>query len=92
MRHHFDVIVAVALVVGSAAIAGAQVGRVGGVVKDDDGQPIKGATVSAENPDAPLGSFTATTDDKGRFAIIGLARASGPSWRKLRGSRPSSPS
>ena len=74
MRHHLGVIVAVALVVGSAATAGAQVARVGGFVKDDTGQPIKGATIRADNPDAPLGTLTVATDDKGRFAIIGLAR------------------
>jgi tetratricopeptide (TPR) repeat protein len=50
------------------------VARVAGLVKDEGGQPIKGATIRAENPDAPLGSLTAATDDKGRFAIIGLAR------------------
>ncbi len=30
--------------------AAAQAGRVGGIVKDDKGEPIKGATVTAENP------------------------------------------
>lgn len=50
----------------------AQTGRVGGTVKDDKGQPIKGATVLAENPASSPSSFTATTDDKGRFSIIGL--------------------
>jgi Flp pilus assembly protein TadD len=58
-----------------AALAGgaaAQTGRVGGTVKDEAGQPIKGATVMAENPNASPSSFTATTDDKGRFSIIGL--------------------
>ena len=50
----------------------AQTGRVGGVVKDDKGQPLKGATVVAENPGASPPSFSATTDDKGRFSIIGL--------------------
>jgi Tfp pilus assembly protein PilF len=50
----------------------AQTGRVGGTVKDDAGQPIKGATITAENPNASPSSFTATTDDKGRFSIIGL--------------------
>src|SRR5712692_8433940 len=50
----------------------AQTGRVGGIVKDDSGSPIKGATVMAENPNASPSSFTATTDDKGRFSIIGL--------------------
>lgn len=77
MRHlpgSFRAVVATALFIGWAAVASAQVARVGGFVKDDAGQPIKGATIRAENPDAPLGSLTATTDDKGRFAIIGLAR------------------
>jgi Tfp pilus assembly protein PilF len=55
-----------------ATVASAQTGRVGGQVKDDTGQPIKGATVTAENPSASPSSFTATTDDKGRFSIIGL--------------------
>ena len=41
-------------------------------MKDDKGQPVKGATVVAENPAASPPSFTATTDDKGRFSIIGL--------------------
>src|SRR5580765_4726414 len=65
---------ATALVLGCAASSAAQVARVAGFVKDENGEPIKGATVRAENPDAPLGSLTAATDDKGRFAIIGLAR------------------
>jgi Flp pilus assembly protein TadD len=55
-----------------AASATAQTGRVGGTVKDETGQPIKGATITAENPNASPSSFTATTDDKGRFSIIGL--------------------
>jgi len=55
-----------------AVTASAQTGRVGGTVKDEAGQPIKGATITAENQNASPSSFTATTDDKGRFAIIGL--------------------
>ena len=55
-----------------AGSAAAQTGRVGGVVKDEAGNPIKGATITAENPVASPSSFTATTDDKGRFSIIGL--------------------
>jgi predicted Zn-dependent protease len=50
----------------------AQTGRVGGVVKDTEGKPIKGATVKAQNPSASPSEFTATTDDKGRFSMIGL--------------------
>ena len=55
-----------------AASAQAQTGRVVGVVKDESGQPIKGATLSLENPDASPRNFTATSDDRGRFAVIGL--------------------
>jgi len=55
-----------------AAAAAAQTGRVGGTVKDEAGAPIKGATITAENDTAAPASFTATTDDKGRFGIIGL--------------------
>jgi protocatechuate 3,4-dioxygenase beta subunit len=63
----------VAALVVSALPATAQTGRVGGQVKDaQSGQPLKGATVTAENPQASPSSFTATTDDKGRYSIIGL--------------------
>jgi tetratricopeptide (TPR) repeat protein len=50
----------------------AQTGRVGGVVKSTDGKPIKGATVKAQNPSASPSEFTATSDDKGRWSMIGL--------------------
>lgn len=62
----------VAALVVSALPAAAQTGRIGGTIKDTNGQPIKGATVTAENPGASPSSFTATTDDKGRYSIIGL--------------------
>jgi len=55
-----------------AVPAVAQTGRVGGMVKDTEGKPIKGATVKAQNPGASPSEFTATTDDKGRFSMIGL--------------------
>src|SRR3954453_22597581 len=71
-RHLSRGVLAVLLVVGFAVAAAAQTGRVGGTVKDEAGQPIKGATITAENPSASPSSFTATTDDKGRFSIIGL--------------------
>ena len=73
MRHHHQICLAAVVVFAAfAATASAQTGRVGGQVKDEAGQPIKGATVTAENPGASPSSFTATTDDKGRFSIIGL--------------------
>jgi Tfp pilus assembly protein PilF len=65
------------LVFTIAGSASAQIGRVGGVVKSEDGQPLKGATITAENPN--IGQhFTATTDDKGRFTMIGLRAGT---WR-----------
>ncbi|HZP48183.1 MAG TPA: tetratricopeptide repeat protein [Vicinamibacterales bacterium] len=70
-RVHRPIFAGVA-VLALAASAAAQTGRIGGTVKDEAGQPIKGATIIAENPNAAPSSFTATTDDKGRFAIIGL--------------------
>jgi TolA-binding protein len=75
MRHRFlmfrGVLAAFVVAVLSVSVA-AQTGRVGGTVKDEAGQPVKGATITAENPNASPSSFTATTDDKGRFSIIGL--------------------
>ncbi|HKB12425.1 MAG TPA: tetratricopeptide repeat protein [Vicinamibacterales bacterium] len=69
-------VLAALLIAVFAVTAAAQTGRVGGTVKDEAGQPIKGATITAENANASPSSFTATTDDKGRFSIIGLK--SGP--------------
>jgi tetratricopeptide (TPR) repeat protein len=60
------------------ALAAAQNGRVGGFVRDDNGGPIKGAVVSAENQNTGASGFTAATDERGRFMMIGLQ--AGP-WR-----------
>ena len=70
--HLGRLVLAVVLLTTISSVASAQVGRVGGMVKDDDGNPIKGATITAENPNASPSTVTATTDDKGRFAVIGL--------------------
>ncbi len=60
------------LLVALAATASAQTaGRITGTIKDPDGKPIKGATVRATN-DAVNARITSTTDDKGRFAMIGV--------------------
>ena len=66
------VILIAGLVTCLAASAFAQ-GRVRGVVRDDDGNGISGATVAAENLTSTT-SRTDTTDDSGRFAFIGLSR------------------
>ncbi|MCC7417633.1 MAG: tetratricopeptide repeat protein [Acidobacteria bacterium] len=76
--HFGRLALAVALLAGLSTAASAQVGRVGGMVKNDAGEPIKGATITAENPQASPSSVSATTDDKGRFSVIGL-RAGG--WK-----------
>ncbi|MEQ1912252.1 MAG: carboxypeptidase-like regulatory domain-containing protein, partial [Vicinamibacterales bacterium] len=58
-------------VIALSGTAAAQNGRVNGIVREEGGQPLKGATVTAENTNVGQ-SFTATTDDKGRFNMIGL--------------------
>jgi Flp pilus assembly protein TadD len=72
VRQLLSAVFVVAALMVSAWPAAAQTGRVGGTIKDGNGQPIKGATVVAENPQSSPSSFTATTDDKGRYSIIGL--------------------
>jgi TolA-binding protein len=60
-----------AITLALASSAAAQTGRVTGTIKDADGKAIKGATVRATSEIAAARS-TSTTDDKGRFAMIGL--------------------
>lgn len=67
----------VVAVLSLAGAAEAQNGRVSGIVREESGQPLKGATVTADNRSIGQ-SFTATTDDKGRFQMIGLR---GGEWR-----------
>jgi tetratricopeptide (TPR) repeat protein len=55
----------------AAAAASQTAGRITGTIKDPDGKPIKGATVRATN-EAVNARITSTTDDKGRFAMIGV--------------------
>jgi Flp pilus assembly protein TadD len=79
-------LLAAVLMIALAGSAAAQAGRVTGIVKDDHGDTIRGATIIAENPDASPSSFTASSDEKGRFAMIGLRsgvwqlRASAPGY------------
>jgi tetratricopeptide (TPR) repeat protein len=58
----------------------AQTARAIGTVKDVTGKPIKGAVVRALNADAYPGDLSSATDDKGRFAMIGLRTGT---WRFL---------
>jgi tetratricopeptide (TPR) repeat protein len=67
-----------ALVLGLADGASAQAARAMGTVKDQAGKAIKGATVRAVNPDASPSQFASATDDRGRWAMIGLRTGT---WR-----------
>jgi Carboxypeptidase regulatory-like domain len=75
----------------AAAAAAQTAGRITGTIKDPDGKPIKGATVRATN-DAVNARMTSTTDDKGRFAMIGVRSgtwvivAEAPNFVPLQGS------
>ncbi len=60
------------LLLGSLADHAAAQARVGGLVRDEDGQALKGATVVADNRSQGTTTFTATTDERGRFSMIGL--------------------
>ena len=70
MSRVFAALVIVGLLVG-AAPASAQTGRVQGQIVDTAGKPIKGVVIKATNGDSPF-DLTTTTDDKGRFALIGF--------------------
>lgn len=91
-RDRSVLLLAVLSVLCSVVPVAAQVGRVSGVVRDETGKPIKAATVVAENVQATPASFTAVTDDKGRWAMIGLQsglwkfRASAPGYQSSAGS------
>jgi len=62
---------AVLTVALAVTASGQTAGRITGTIKDPDGKPIKGATVRATNQ-AVNARITSTTDDKGRFAMIGV--------------------
>jgi tetratricopeptide (TPR) repeat protein len=64
-----SIFVAVAFV-SSASVATAQFPLSGTV--NDSGKPVAGAVVTVENPQVVPSKLTATTDEKGRFAILGL--------------------
>jgi tetratricopeptide (TPR) repeat protein len=68
----FRLAVGVILAVFLSSTALAQSARATGTVRDTNGRPIKGATVRASNRDARPSQITSTTDDKGRWAMIGL--------------------
>lgn len=65
---------AAAIVVLAAVNANAQVIRVSGTVKDDGGRPVRGAAITADNPDQAPSRLTATSNARGEFGFIGIRR------------------
>lgn len=61
-----------AVMLAFAAAADAQVARIRGTVKTDQGEPVTGAVVAANSTGAQPNAFTATTNDKGEWAMLGL--------------------
>jgi hypothetical protein len=49
-------------------------GRVVGSVKNQAGQPVKGAMITGTNPGAAPSARTATSDRKGRFSFLALGK------------------
>lgn len=64
-------LVVLGLLVLAVAPAFAQA-HIVGTVKDASDRPIKGATITAENPSASPSTYTTTTDRKGRFAFLAM--------------------
>jgi len=75
---------ALVFLVFTASVALAQLAMVSGLVRDEDGRAVVGATVVARNPDAAPDTMTARTDRQGRFAFVGLR---GGVWTFLCGAR-----
>jgi tetratricopeptide (TPR) repeat protein len=69
----FRIAVVVILIALSATTAWAQ-GRIAGIIKDEAGRPVKGATITAHNADHSPSTYTASTDQRGRFGMLGLRR------------------
>ena len=62
----------VLVAIGLSAPVFAQAARATGTVRDTGGKPLKGAIVHAINKEAYPPEITSSTDDKGRWAMIGL--------------------
>jgi hypothetical protein len=70
--------VAALVTVCFAVPAAAQSGRAQGLVRDVSGRPVRAAIVHAHNDNSHPSDVQSATDDKGRWAMIGLASGE---WR-----------
>jgi Carboxypeptidase regulatory-like domain len=81
----------------AGARAHAQVIRVPGTVKDANGRPVRGAVITAENPDQAPARMTATSNNKGQFGFLGIRRGlwtftiEAPGFETVRVRRPVTP-
>ena len=73
LRYVVHGLIVAVLLVGLAAPALAQSGRMNGLVMDENGEPLTGVQIRAEKPDANPPVRETTTDDDGRFSLIGFA-------------------
>ena len=73
-----QILAAALTVIGLAVPAAAQSARAMGTVKDTGGNPVRGATIRALNPEAYPAEITSTSDSKGRWAMVGLRTGT---WR-----------
>lgn len=78
MTRRLSLAVAALVTVCFAAPAIAQSGRAQGFVRDVNGHPIRSAIVHAHNDNAHPSDIQSATDDKGRWAMIGLSSGE---WR-----------
>ena len=85
--------VSLALLSWTSAAGQDTVARLSGTVQEEGGKPVAGATITATNPDQSPSTFTATSNEKGRFGILGLRRGTwefaiaAPGFRTARASR-----
>ena len=77
MRNRYLVFVLLTILVVGAGEVFAQMGtgRVSGTVKDTEGNPIEGAKIVAEMTSGDF-ELEATSDEKGRWAILGFRKGS----------------
>ncbi|MDE3154560.1 MAG: tetratricopeptide repeat protein [Acidobacteriota bacterium] len=73
LRLHLRACLVALCVIGFAGPALAQIGRVGGSVKDSSGKPVVGAKVTADNPSASPSHFETKTDKNGDFSLMGMS-------------------
>ena len=90
MRKPFFSFLIVMLAAGTVTTTALAQGRFRGVVVGPEGNPIEGATVVAEKPDANPPRFEQQSDTEGRFSMVGLASGSWTLTAEVEGYHPNS--